>query len=283
MRNKLGIVGMPLGHSISPFLHNLAIEKLNVELTYDKWEIEEDKLSMFISSVKDEDSRILGFNVTIPYKEKIIPLLDEIDPLARKLNAINTVKYENGILKGYNTDGMGFLESLIRNQIEYRNKNVLVLGSGGAANGIARYLAEKNVREIDIAARNIEKGTLLSDDIGSSGKMSRLINWNDLETAGISNYDIIVQTTPLGMKNHTPALMFPYEQVTKKNTVIDIVYNPLETEFLRNCKKSGAKSLRGLEMLVYQAYHSFKIWTGLEEDTELMLKAAIKLMEEQVE
>ncbi len=279
MRKLLGIIGKPLTHSLSPILHNKAIEKLAIDFKYEKWEIDESELKQFLINVKKKDSSILGFNVTIPYKEKVIPYLDELDQLAIKLKAVNTVKYENGKLKGYNTDGLGFLETLIRNNVEYENKNILILGSGGACKGIALFLAENKVACIDIVARNIEKAANISADLIESGLKSKNIYWSELPILNIEKYQIIIQTTPLGMKNNNYEINFPYAKLSDKHTIIDIVYNPIETNFLKNGKIYKARCINGLEMLVFQGYHSFKIWTGLEENTELMLNTGIKLLE----
>lgn len=279
MRNLLGIIGNPLGHSLSPILHKTAIEKLIANYTYEKWELAENELEEFIRKVKEKDSNILGFNVTIPYKVKIIPYLDEIDILATKLNAVNTVKYENDKLKGYNTDGLGLFESLIRNDVQYEKKNILILGSGGAFKGIAMFLTQKSVERIDVVARDESKVEDLRSRIKDSGTQSDFIAWSYLINLDIMKYDIIIQTTPLGMKNQPQEIEFPYGKLTPSHTVIDIVYNPLETDFLKKSKVSGAKCINGLEMLVYQGYHSFKIWTGLDEDTELMLNTAYALLE----
>lgn len=279
MRRLLGIIGNPLGHSLSPTLHKTAIEKLSANYIYEKWELAENELETFMKKAKNEDSTIVGFNVTIPYKEKIIPYLDELDILAAKLNAVNTVKYEDGKLKGYNTDGLGLFETLIRNNVQYENKNILILGSGGACKGIAMFLTEKKVAKIDLVARNKQKVEDLSSKIKSTGIGSSFIYWSNLRNLAMDDYNIIIQTTPLGMENQVGEIELPYENLTSAHTVVDIVYNPLETDFLKKSKAYGAKCINGLEMLVYQGYHSFKIWTGLEEDTDLMLRTAYSLLE----
>lgn len=279
MRNKLGIIGNPLGHSLSPNLHKAAIEKLSETYTYEKWELTENELESFIQSVRNDNSNILGFNVTIPYKEKIIQYLDELDILASKLKAVNTVKYEKGILKGYNTDGLGLFESLTRNDVQYKKKKILMLGNGGACKGIAMFLTNHKVAGIDIAGRDLNKVRELTNRIKSEGTESDPVSWTDLMNLDIDKYHIIIQTTPLGMKNHSKEISFPFGKLTTGHTVIDIVYNPLETDFLKKSQNKGAKCINGLEMLVYQGYHSFKIWTGLDEDTELMLKTGYSLLE----
>ena len=279
MRYKLGIIGNPLGHSLSPNIHLAAIEKLSESYTYEKWELTENELESFIQTVRNKDSKILGFNVTIPYKEKIIQYLDELDILASKLKAVNTVKYESGKLKGYNTDGLGLFETLKRNNIQYENKKILMLGNGGACKGIAMFLTNQMVAGIDIVGRDMREVQDLSKRLIGEGTDSNSFSWTDLINLDIDKYNIIIQTTPLGMKNQSQEILFPYDKLTNRHTVIDIVYNPLETDFLKKSKNKGANCINGLEMLVYQGYHSFKIWTGLDENTDLMLKTGHSLLE----
>lgn len=279
MRYKLGIIGNPLGHSLSPNIHLAAIEKLSESYTYEKWELTENELESFIQTVRNKDSKILGFNVTIPYKEKIIQYLDELDILASKLKAVNTVKYESGKLKGYNTDGLGLFETLKRNNIQYENKKILMLGNGGACKGIAMFLTNQMVAGIDIVGRDMREVQDLTNRLIGEGTDSNSFSWTDLINLDIDKYNIIIQTTPLGMKNQSQEILFPYDKLTNRHTVIDIVYNPLETDFLKKSKNKGAICINGLEMLVYQGYHSFKIWTGLDENTDLMLKTGHSLLE----
>lgn len=279
-RNRLGIIGRPLGHSLSPLLHGKVIEKLGLDYTYEKWELAEEELPSFIADVRSAGSGILGFNVTIPYKETVIPFLDRLDPLCSRLGAVNTVKVEaDGTLTGYNTDGAGFLESLKRNDADDLTRPILILGSGGAAKGIALYLAAEGAREIDLAVRNPEKGVGLCERIRESGVRSRLYSLGRLEEPEIGRYGLIVQTTPLGMKNVEGRLDFPYGRLGEGQVAADIVYNPLTTEFLRKSAEAGAKTIGGLEMLVYQGFHSFKIWTGLAGDPLLMLETGRKILE----
>ncbi len=276
MRNLLGIIGKPLGHSLSPLLHNKAIEKLEANYKYESWELDHSELEQFLKRVKENESLVSGFNVTIPYKEEIMNFLDELDPLASKLKAVNTVKYENGKLKGYNTDGLGLLETLNKNNVKYENKNILILGSGGACKGVALFLANKNIGEIDIVARNIKEGSFIRDELIKMEVPSKFILWENLSVLDVEEYQIIIQTTPIGMKENDVEIDFPYSKLTSRHTMLDIIYNPIETKFLKSGKKYGASCINGLEMLVYQGFYSFKIWTGLEEDTDLMLEVALE-------
>ena len=281
-RNRLGIIGKPLGHSLSPMLHMKGMEKLKEGYAYEKWELKERELKEFLVSVKTEDSDILGFNVTIPYKEKIISYLDRLEENCKLLKAVNTVKYEAGKLVGYNTDGPGLLESLKKHEFKIKDKRILIIGSGGAARGIAIFLSQHKLKLIDITAINEEKGLKLTEEIGKyvTSSYFKLEKINEIE---ISRYDLIIQTTSLGMKNSKGKLDFPYEKLNQNQTVIDIVYNPIVTEFLKNSRDKVKEAIGGLEMLVYQGYHSFKIWTDEEEDSEGMLAIGRKILEEKIE
>lgn len=280
-RNRLGIIGKPLGYSLSPILHMKGMEKLKEGYIYEKWELEESELEEFLASVKAFGSDILGFNVTIPYKEKIIPYLDRLEENCKLLKAVNTVKYEAGKLVGYNTDGLGLLESLKKHSFKVEDKGILIIGSGGAGRGIAIFLSQYKPKLIDIVTRNKEKGLKLIKEIGGYASSSfKLEKINKIE---ISNYDLIIQTTSLGMKNSIGKLDFPYKKLNQNQIVVDIVYNPLVTVFLKNSRAKVKEAIGGLEMLVYQGYHSFKIWTGKEEDSEEMLAIGRKILEEKIE
>lgn len=280
MRNRLGIVGKPLGHSLSPLLHENGMG--DSRYSYEKWELKEKELKDFLTKVKSLDSDILGFNVTIPYKEKIIEYLDELDKNAMLLGAVNTVKYEAGKLKGYNTDGLGFYESLKRHNFTVEGKKILIIGSGGAARGIAIFLSLHKVNSIDIVARNMDKGEKLVEELNKYTN-SFYLQLEEIERIDISKYDLIIQATPIGMKNIKGEILFPYKNLNDKQIVADIVYNPLNTNFLSRARGRVKEDISGLEMLVYQGYHSFKIWTSLEENTEVMLKVGREFLEDKSE
>ena len=272
------VLGHPIGHTLSPVMHNAAFQALGMDALYLAFDVHPDRLMSVLPAMADMGFG--GVNLTVPLKEVALRGLAKLDESAQLLGAVNTVKVEeDGTLAGYNTDGAGFLESLKRNGANDLKRPILILGSGGAAKGIALYLAAEGAAEIDLAVRNLEKGEELSARIRESGAASRLYSLGRLEEPELGRYGLIVQTTPLGMKNVVGTLDFPYERLEKEQVVADIVYNPLETEFLKNCGAAGAKAIGGLEMLVYQGYHSFRIWTGLEGDPELMLETGRKILE----
>ena len=279
MRKTLGIIGNPLGHSLSPLMHGAAVQAENWPYRYEKWELLPDELAGLTESVRGSGSEVLGFNVTIPYKEKILPFLDGLEETCRILGAVNTVKWEAGQLIGYNTDGLGLLESLNRHGVPYSGRSILLIGSGGAARGIAVTLALRGAGRIDFVAADLNQGMILKDQISTLGLPSEVYPYEGLKGMDVSPYDVIIQATPVGMKGVEGEIPFPYEALKLRQAVVDIVYNPLETVFRKECWKRGVETISGIEMLIYQGYHSMRIWTGLEEDTELMLEIGRRYLE----
>lgn len=275
---RLGIIGNPLGHSISPALHEAVIRKLGLDLTYEKWELEQASLSRFLQQVRT-DGEILGFNVTIPYKKEILQYLDQTDEEAAALEAVNTVVCKNGRLLGYNTDGQGFLESLASHGVKPEGRSILMLGSGGAAFGVSLALARAGAARIDIAVRNMEKGQQLAASVRSQGVHSQCLLFQDISAEALRKYSLLIQGTSLGMKGNPGRPELPYEALTPDHILADIVYNPLDTPFLEAGKNAGATLISGLEMLAYQGARSFRLWTGISGDPLLMMVVGRKLLE----
>ena len=275
MRNRLGVVGYPLKYSLSPEIHNCAIKELGLNLIYEKWPIKEADLKEFIISVKKENSSILGFNVTIPYKETILKYLDEVSERAQVIGAANTVYLKAGKLVCENTDGIGFIESLKRQDIKIKNKNVLIIGTGGAAKGISISLIFSGLKTIDFVGRDMEVGFFLVNKVKELSGESNWYSYLELTTMSLSKYDFIVQTTPLGMKGIKGSLEFPYNHLKKNQVLIDIIYNPLKTEFLLKGEKRGNRIINGVDMLVCQGAEALALWTGKKPNKDLMKKKLI--------
>ncbi|UOQ46316.1 shikimate dehydrogenase [Halobacillus salinarum] len=266
---KLGLIGYPVGHSLSPWIHNQLMDKAGLKGSYELMEIQPEDFDHRIQALKEMN--LDGFNVTIPYKEKIINYLDEIDEAAEHLGAVNTVKLENGRWIGYNTDGIGYLKS-IQNRfphVELSTRKILVLGSGGAARGIIFALAEAGCKEIDVANRTVGKAEELIKELEASLSATAI----DLEQASqnIKDYDFIIQTTSVGMNPNPENQIIKLEQLNERAIVSDIVYRPMETQFLRAAQAKGASIQFGHEMLLHQAVYSFQIWTGKKVDVTDML------------
>lgn len=241
-----GLIGYPLGHSFSKPYFNQKFEAEGIDAEYINFEIPDIKLLLEIIS---ETPNLSGLNVTIPYKEKVIPLLDEIDEDAARIGAVNVIKISrtrSGLkLKGYNSDVIGFCDS-IREYTDTR-KNALVLGTGGAAKAIC-YAFEKLGVKPQLVSRH---------------KSAKTLTYEELTKADIANHKIIVNTTPLGMyPNVNTCPDIPYRFLTKDHVCYDLLYNPDETLFMKNAAGQGAIVKNGLEMLLLQAFVSYEIWTN---------------------
>lgn len=239
-----GLLGRKLGHSFSKEYFTDKFSKLNLNDSYVN--IELDDVSEIISFVK-ENKDLKGFNVTVPYKEAIIPYLDDIDNVAEEVGAVNTVKvYNNGMLKGFNTDVIGF-EKLLEStrQQDYKTTS-LIFGSGGASKAV-QYVLRKNNIPFKIVSRNVDLGIKISYD--------------EINSTGFSPYSLVINTTPVGMfPNVNEYLELPYSTITSQNIFIDLIYNPAETLFLEKARLKGAAVFNGLTMLYEQAEAAWKIW-----------------------
>jgi len=253
-----GIIGRPLGHTLSPLLHNWAFDRLSLPYTYHLWVIEPGKLEDFVSAARTLP--ISGVSVTIPHKERIIPLIDGISEQARTIGAVNTLHWRDGALLGENTDVAGFLYPLRR--LGRRFDSALVLGAGGAARAVLAGLEELGVRGVTLSNRNQERAEALASHFRARGCAIGVLAWEGLSRA---NADLIVNTTPLGMAGHPQNMSpLPPEMVEPRHVVYDLVYNPLETPLLAAASRRGATVISGVDMFVAQAAGQFNLWTGQE-------------------
>ena len=244
-----GLLGRKLGHSFSKEYFTDKFAKLNLNDSYVN--IELDDVSEIVSFVK-ENKDLKGFNVTIPYKETIMPYLNDIDNVAKEVGAVNTVKvYNNGMLKGFNTDVTGF-EKLLESTRQQDNKTTsLIFGSGGASKAV-QYVLRKNNIPFKVVSRN--KSEMRNEELG-------IIGYENVDLTGFSPYSLIINTTPVGMfPNVNEYLELPYSTITSQNIFIDLIYNPAETLFLEKARLKGAAVFNGLTMLYEQAEAAWKIW-----------------------
>lgn len=276
MHKVVGLIGYPLGHTVSPAMHNAAFKKLGLDYEYIPFEVEPKDLSEALKGLRA--LHIAGFNVTIPHKESIVPLLDEVLKLARVIGAVNTVLNQDGKLIGYNTDGAGFIDSLKEDaKTDPKGKRAVVLGAGGASRAVSIMLAETGVESLTLTDIQEKKAKELSEYIGSHFKIacdSVEVNSKDLQRA-IDRADILINSTPVGM--HPNVDQSPLSENIKLHPellVYDLVYNPSQTKLLKTAKASACKICSGLGMLVRQGALAFTIWTGEEAPVEVMWKAA---------
>jgi len=274
------LIGNPVAHSKSPAMHNAAFKELNLDYIYLPFRVKAESLDDAVKGLRALN--IAGFNVTIPHKVAVMPLLDRLDPLAAKIGAVNMVLNENGVLKGFNTDGPGFLAALKNSGIEPDGKKVVLLGAGGAARAIAFSLAESgaylsilNRREEYDWAVNLATSIVIKCHKKDATALE--LNEKSLKNE-LKDADILVNATPLGMTPDIEDTPVASEFLRDGLTVFDIVYNPVETRLIREAKAAGLKTISGLEMLVMQGALSFEMWTGKKAPIALMEKQALKAL-----
>lgn len=274
----LCIIGHPVEHSMSPVMHNAALQDLGLDFIYIAFNVIPSKLKNAIRGIKAIG--IKGFNVTIPHKEIIMKYLDKIDPLAKKMGAINTVKSENGILIGRNTDALGAKKGLLDAGCKINGKNILILGAGGAAKAICYVLAEE-ANKIVIANRTEKRAIKLvknlkkNIDINAEGKN----NSENVLKEETSKADILINTTPVGMYPSTSQSPILKSILHSDLFVFDVIYNPIETKLIRDAKEIGCKTLGGLDMLINQGVLAFEWWTNKKPNRDLMKRKVIEILE----
>ena len=280
MTKRLGIIGYPIGHSISPIFQQAALDALGIDATYEKWEVTPEGVGDFVNGLRAPDS--WGINITLPHKQAVIPLLDEVDEWATAAGAVNTIVNHDGRLTGHNTDGPGFLRALqVETGYDPKGTRALILGAGGAARGILLALARGGVDSLVIANRTMERAETLAKLAVENGVKSEAIPiaGNVLIKAAASA-DLIVNCTSVGMSHGPDEQGTPLTaaQIPASAIVNDVVYTPLKTPLLMEAAAAGATALGGLHMLVYQGVLSFQMWTGQEAPADVMLAAATKEM-----
>lgn len=267
MKKIYGVIGDPIAHSMSPAIHNDAFEKENLDAVYLAFHVKAAGLGDAIKGMKALG--ISGFNITIPHKETIIPFLDEVDELARAIGAVNTVVNRDGRFIGYNTDGLGFFKALV-DQIsgDVTTKKTLIIGAGGAARAIYFTLIKEGVKHVDIANRTKERAVNLISECPYKNE-SKALTIAEAEEQ-IAEYDLIIQTTSIGMSPNVDDLPLDVTNIKDSAFVSDIIYNPLKTKILLEAEKNGAQTQNGVGMFAYQGALAFQLWTGIMPDTSRM-------------
>ena len=268
------VIGDPIEHTLSPTMHNAAFEHLKLDFVFLAFRVTSDELENAVRGACALGIR--GLNVTMPHKNSVTEFLDEADPAVKFLGAANTILNQSGRLKGFNTDGVGALKALKQNGVNLAGKRVLLLGAGGAAKAIAFSLA-KEVDELCILNRDAVKARELASVLEPFGKK---IVGNELSPKQLQqelqDSDVLINATFVGMTPYASDSLVKPDWLKPELTVMDIVYNPVETKLLRDARASGAKVINGVEMLLYQGAASFEIWTGCKAPVDVMRKAALK-------
>ncbi len=280
MAKYVGLIGHKLRHSISREFQQAAFDYLNLDVRYELWETDEQVLPQIIEGLHCPEK--LGANVTIPYKEKSLCFLDELDEMARRIGAVNTIVNRDGGLIGYNTDGTGFIKALCQDAgFEPEGKRAIILGAGGAARAVGYALVEAGVASLTIINRTTERGEALASSLKSSGSEVRAATWRDGRTLqALAECDLLVNCTSVGMKNGEAENQLPIDArlIPTRALVYDVVYNPVETPLLAAARQAGARTMGGLSMLVYQGAESFELWTGKPAPVDIMMAAAKKAL-----
>ena len=265
----LAVIGAPIGHSLSPIIQNAALHAAGLDYVYTALPVRADALASAVRGLRD--AGIAGFNVTIPFKTEIIPLLDALSEDARRIQAVNTVVVEDGRLVGHNTDVAGFLAGFAERGIALTGKNAVLIGAGGAARAALWGLLRSNISAITIGVRTAAKGAALATDFAADGAVQACAFDDPAFARELAAADIVVQTTPLGMTPHTEEMPPVDAAMIKPSAVVyDLIYTPAETRFLREARARGCETINGETMLVAQGAEAFHLWTGKRPDVELM-------------
>ena len=269
-----GILGTPIGHTISPAMHSYMAEKNGIDMAYLPFDVQPEQLSDVMQGVKAMGA--CGFNITAPHKINVMNHLDVVCPEAKSMDSVNTVVNKNGIWHGYNTDGDGFCGSLHLEGCEIRNKKILMMGAGGSARSLCYKLAKNGAESITITSRNMDKIHIIGDMVEQYTDTLFYDALSDDIT-----YDIIINTTPLGMhplEDRNPCDFM--DRISEKTVCCDIIYNPCKTIFLQEAQKRGAKIINGLGMLILQGILAFEFFTDRQLDHARYYEELMQLFRE---
>ncbi len=273
----LCVIGYPIEHSMSPIMHNAVIRELKLNYIYLAFKVSPNNLNLAVKGFRAFN--IKGINVTLPFKQKIMKYLDDIDPIAQKIGAVNTIKNNNGNLSGRNTDAEGAKNALINAGYTISGKNILILGAGGAARALT-YILAKDINRIVIANRTEKRSIKLANELRKNFniKVEGKKNTISVLKEESKKANILINTTPIGMYPSVEKSPIPAEFLHKDLIVYDIVYNPLETKLMKDATKMGCNTIGGLDMLVNQGALAFEWWTNKKPNINLMKNKVIEFL-----
>jgi shikimate dehydrogenase len=271
-----GLIAKPARHSISPLMHNTAFKANNIDAVYLSFEVEKEQLPQFIKGISAFD--MIGVNVSMPYKLAVIPYLDELSEAATLIGAVNTiVPQKDGRLVGHNTDGSGFMRSLVDSNVEIIGEEITVIGTGGAATAICVQAALDGVQKINVFNRQGEFFTQKQQKINEIAQKSQCtLSLTDLADGkalnkALGNSKLLVNATDVGMKpNEAQTPIQDFSAFHDDLAVYDVIYNPRETKLIQIAKEKGLKTVNGLGMLLYQGAYAFELWTGKKMPLEIV-------------
>ena len=269
----LGVIGAPIAHSLSPIIQNAALHEAGLDYVYTAFPVHRVALASAVCGLRD--AGVVGFNVTIPFKTEIMPLLDALSKDAQRIRAVNTVVIaSDGTMTGHNTDVTGFMAGFAARGIGLAGKRTVLIGAGGAARAALWGLLRSGVSSVCIGVRNLAKGKALCTDFAADGTLAVYCFDDPHFRDVLCTADIVVQTTPIGMSPQTDA-MPPVDPaaISPSAAVYDLIYTPAETAFLRAAAAHGCTTINGETMLVMQGAEAFYLWTGVRPNTDLMQRA----------
>lgn len=271
------LIGYPVEHSMSPVMHNTVFRKLGLDCNYIKFSVKPEDLREFVTE-KVKALEISGLNVTIPHKVKVIEYLDELSKEAETIGAVNTIKFGDKAV-GYNTDGLGCIRALEEAGETVKGKKIHVFGAGGAARAIVTQAVIEGAK-VSVSNREEEKQMALDLSSDVKDKLGKDVEVVDFKEQAIKEklkeVDIVINATPVGMHPNTDQTVIPVGWIPDSATVMDIVYNPLETKLLQECREKGCNTVDGLGMLVHQGAEALKIWLDLEEVPVQEMRQAVE-------
>lgn len=270
----MALLGSPVSHSVSPLMHNESFRQLDLDYVYLCFDVTEETLAEAVAGLKT--CGIRGFNLTMPCKNKVVELLDELSPAAKMIGAVNTVVNDNGRLIGYNTDGIGYMQSVIDAGHDIIGKTITVMGAGGAATAICAQAALDGVKKIHIFARPTsrfwKRTVKLVETINETTRCQAILHDNADANAlkeAAAESSLLVNATSVGMAPNTDASVITDTSIFHSGLVVsDIIYNPRETRLLRVAKEAGCQTFNGMYMLLYQGAEAFRLWTGHDMPVE---------------
>lgn len=273
-KKTFGLVGNPIKHSLSPLMHNAAFAHLKINAEYKLFEIKPEELSNFFLNIEKEN--ISGLNVTIPYKEKVIPFLSLVSDEARLIGAVNTVRVSKGKLEGFNTDGEGFLRHLKEDlSYEPKGKTISLIGAGGAARAVSVFLSRSGPKKLSIYDLDRPKAEALINNLSNNFSDIEFVLAGSISGLNIQDSSLLINATSIGLKDTDPCLVNE-GSLHKDLLVYDLIYNPKETKLLKMAKAKGAVVSNGLGMLLYQGIIAFEIWTNRKAPKDIMNEALKK-------
>ncbi len=273
------LIGDPVEHTLSPAMHNAAFSELGLDYVYVAFGVKPGGLAGAVNGMRSLGMR--GWNVTIPHKINIIPLLNKLDPLAEKIGAVNTVVNNDGVLTGHNTDATGFLQALLEKGIEPGGKKIAIMGAGGAARAVSFILADRGAYPVIL---NRKEGLSRAENLAERISKEFNIEVSSMELTKenlgrvLDDAGILVNATSVGMSPNNDLSPSPAELLNADLIVYDIVYNPVRTRLLKDAEAAGATTIGGIDMLVWQGIMAFEKWTGQKPPFDLMKNQAMKFL-----